>query len=66
LTDHHDLLDQVAERLLENEAIERDEIVEIMRAHREQHGEEPATAEHRSVGHPAVVASEPPEDPKPR
>jgi len=66
LTDHHDLLDQVAERLLENEAIERDEIVEIMRAHRERSGEEPATAEHRSVGHAEVVASEPPEDEKPR
>ena len=39
LTDHRDLLDQVAERLLENESIEREEIVEIMRAHREQAGD---------------------------
>ena len=37
LSDHRDLLDQVAERLLENEMIERDEIKEIMEAHREKH-----------------------------
>jgi cell division protease FtsH len=66
LTDHRDLLDQVAERLLENESIERDEIQEIMRAHREQNGEEPATAEHRSLGHAKVAAAEPPENPKPQ
>ena len=64
LTDHRDLLDQVAERLLENEAIERDEIVEIMRAHRERGGELPATAEHEALGRAAVVAAEPPKAPE--
>ncbi len=38
LSDHRDLLDEVAERLLENEMIEREEIKEIMKAHREKHG----------------------------
>ena len=64
LTDHRDLLDQVAERLLENEAIERDEIQTIMRAHRERNGEQPSTAETDVVGRPAVVASEPPDEPE--
>jgi cell division protease FtsH len=67
LTDHRDLLDQVAERLLENEAIERDEIQEIMRAHRERHGDTPAPAdaEHEALGRAEVMASEPGDDPKP-
>ncbi len=34
LTDHRDLLDEIAERLLANEVIERDEIREIMDRHR--------------------------------
>jgi cell division protease FtsH len=34
LTDHRDLLDQIAERLLANEMIEREEIQRIMDAHR--------------------------------
>ena len=38
LIDHRDLLDGVAERLLDSESIEREEIVEIMRAHRERGG----------------------------
>ncbi len=41
LSDHRDLLDEVAERLLANELIEREEIKEIMRAHREQNGGPP-------------------------
>jgi cell division protease FtsH len=64
LTDHRDLLDEVAERLLQNEAIERDEIKEIMRAHRERHGEAAAVAELEAVGPPEVVAAEPPDDPE--
>ncbi len=62
LTDHRDLLDQVAERLLENEAIEREEIKEIMRAHRERNGQPPSTGEHEALGRPEVIASEAPED----
>ena len=65
LTDHRDLLDEVAERLLENEAIERDEIQEIMRAHRERHGEAPSTDEYQALGRPAVVAAEPPDESRP-
>jgi cell division protease FtsH len=34
LTDHRDLLDEAAERLLQNEVIEREEIKQIMRRHR--------------------------------
>jgi cell division protease FtsH len=64
LTDHRDLLDQVAERLLDNESIERDEIVEIMRAHRERSAEEPP-AERESVGRAEVFANEPPGDSEP-
>jgi cell division protease FtsH len=61
LTDHRDLLDQVAERLLENEAIEREEIKEIMRAHRERNGQPPSTGEVDALGRAEVVAAEPPE-----
>ena len=39
LSDHRDLLDEVAERLLENEVIEREEIKQIMSAHRERTAE---------------------------
>ena len=45
LIDHRDLLDEVAERLLDNESIERDEIVEIMRGHRERSGVPPSVAD---------------------
>ncbi len=61
LIDHRDLLDDVAERLLDNESIEREEIVEIMRAHREQGGKPPAPPEPEAAGRAAVMASEPPE-----
>ena len=36
LVDHRDLLDEIAERLLANEVIEREEIREILAAHRER------------------------------
>jgi cell division protease FtsH len=61
LIDHRDLLDEVAERLLDNESIERDEIVEIMRAHRERSGQPPAPLEPESVGRAEVAATEPPD-----
>jgi cell division protease FtsH len=61
LTDHRDLLDEVAERLLENESIERDEIVEILRVHRERNGDLPVEHELESAGRAHAVASEPPE-----
>ena len=40
LSDHRDLLDLVAERLLQNESIEHDEIKEIMAAHRKSRAED--------------------------
>jgi cell division protease FtsH len=65
LTDHRDLLDEVAERLLHHESIERDEIQEIMRAHRERRGRAPSAKAEEPVGAPAAIAaSKPPEDPK--
>ncbi len=35
LTDHRDLLDEIANKLLDNEVIEHEEIVEIMAGHRD-------------------------------
>jgi cell division protease FtsH len=61
LIDHRDLLDEVAERLLDNEAVEREEIVEIMRLHRERTGEHPSPLAPRPAGRAEVLASEPPE-----
>ena len=37
LSDHRDLLDQIAEQLLRNEVIDHDEIAEIMAEHRAGH-----------------------------
>ena len=60
LLDHRDLLDEVAERLLANEVIEREEIQEIMRAHRERVAAESREAEASSA--PAeVYAAKPPD-----
>jgi cell division protease FtsH len=61
LIDHRDLLDEVAERLLDNESIEREEIVEIMRGHHERSGEQPFAVEQDPAGRAEVMASEPPE-----
>ena len=64
LSDHRDLLDLVAERLLENEMIEHDEIKEIMEAHRENRAE---AEEHSDadVSLPAAVyAAEEPAEPE--
>jgi cell division protease FtsH len=62
LSDHRDLLDQVAERLLENEVIERDEIKEIMRAHRERNGDAPDASDGDPSERAAVLAAEPPDE----
>jgi cell division protease FtsH len=77
LTDHRDLLDQIAERLLDNEVIERDEIQAIMRGEGTPESLEPAepddseeldseelddSEERRGAGrHAEALASEPPE-----
>ncbi len=47
LSDHRDLLDLVAERLLENEVIEREEIKAIMTAHRAKRDDEAEPAHQR-------------------
>ena len=65
LIDHRDLLDEIAERLLEHEVIEREEIKQIMAGHRatpvardDRHEElEPPPA---SARHAEALASEPP------
>jgi len=66
LTDHRDLLDEIAERLLTDEVIEHDEIRAIMAGHRErvEGGEEPERAPRPSeAGRRAeALASEPPEE----
>jgi cell division protease FtsH len=60
LVDHRDLLDEIAERLLVNEVIERDEIREIMTSTRIA-GEEPTELLEPRAGTPAeALASEPP------
>ena len=68
LTDHRDLLDDIAERLLVNEVIEREEIKTIMDRHRA--GEDLSRSEDprfrregadRGAGHAEALASEPPD-----
>ncbi len=60
LADHRDLLDLIAERLLANEVIEREEIQRIMAASRES-PERPTEPLDASAGMPAeAIASEPP------
>jgi cell division protease FtsH len=62
LVDHRDLLDEIAERLLRNEAIERDEIQEILAERRIGSGREPEPAPDRDrPGDRAeALASKPP------
>jgi cell division protease FtsH len=64
LADHRDLLDVIAERLLENEAIEHEEIQEIMASHREPSEQPTRLADLDAAGDAATaLASEPPEPP---
>ena len=63
LTDHRDLLDEIAERLLANEVIERDEIAEILAAHREETERPTTVLDVERRGDPAeALAAEPPAD----
>jgi cell division protease FtsH len=64
LTDHRDLLDEIAGRLLRQEVIEREEIREIMDTLHE--GREPEAALlNQAPGHPAeALVSRPPEPPQ--
>jgi cell division protease FtsH len=61
LTDHRDLLDEIAERLLENEAIEREEIKSIMSQRREP-AEQETTVIDAAADQAEVLASEPPDE----
>jgi cell division protease FtsH len=61
LTDHRDLLDEIAERLLENEAIEREEIKSIMSQRREP-AEQETTVIDAATDRAEALASEPPDD----
>jgi cell division protease FtsH len=60
LSDHRDLLDEIAERLLSNETIEREEIQRIMARPREP-AERPTTVEVAS-DRAEALASEPPDE----
>jgi cell division protease FtsH len=61
LSDHRDLLDEIAERLLENESIERDEIQRIM-ARRRDPDEQPTTIVEVPGAPAEAMAAEPPQD----
>jgi cell division protease FtsH len=64
LADHRDLLDEIAERLLRNEVIEREEIREIMASERD-HPERETELLEPVPGVPAeALASEPPAKPE--
>jgi hypothetical protein len=64
LTDHRDLLDLIAERLLAQEVIEREEIREIMAATRGEMGLDERIFE-ITAGTPAEALASKPEDPNP-
>jgi cell division protease FtsH len=68
LTDHRDLLDEIAERLLRNELIERDEIQEIMATRRDRPEQPTTVLELKKPGSPAIAlaAQPPPGDPPDR
>jgi cell division protease FtsH len=60
LTDHRDLLDEIAERLLANEVIERDEIAAIMASKRDLTEQPTTLIDVAESGRPAeALASEP-------
>jgi cell division protease FtsH len=61
LSDHRDLLDEIAERLLANESIEREEIQQIMARLREPE-ERPTTVVEVAGETAEALASEPPDD----
>jgi len=58
LSDHRDLLDEVAERLLENEMIEREEIKEIMAAHRAKQAAPSPNGDSEASSRAEVLAAE--------
>ena len=61
LTDHRDLLDEIAERLLVNEVIEREEIAAIMAAKRDRNEQPTALLDVSPAGEPAEALASKPE-----
>jgi cell division protease FtsH len=64
LTDHRDLLDEIAERLLANEVIEHDEIASIMASHSDRIERPTEILEPAPGTRAAALASEPPPEPQ--
>jgi cell division protease FtsH len=64
LADHRDLLEEIAERLLRNEVIERDEIREIMDSSRDRPERETEVFEPTPGATAEALASEPPAEPE--
>jgi cell division protease FtsH len=64
LSDHRDLLDEIAERLLDHEVIENEEIREIMKARRVRPARDPRDADEHEPAAPRAeaLASKPPPD----
>ncbi|MGH2952134.1 MAG: ATP-dependent zinc metalloprotease FtsH [Solirubrobacterales bacterium] len=60
--DHRDLLDEIAERLLDNEVIEREEIKAIMASRRDR-PEQPTEILESGLPAAEALASEPPDEP---
>jgi cell division protease FtsH len=72
LIDHRDLLDEIAEQLLDNEVIEREEIQEILASYRNRVAEsdrlvsryeDDEPQDHAASSHAEAFAAEPPPDP---
>jgi cell division protease FtsH len=63
LVDHRDLLDEIAERLLDNEVIEHEEIREILTSSRDSPAPPPEIVEPRAGAPAEALASEPPPEP---
>jgi cell division protease FtsH len=63
LSDHRDLLDEIAERLLENETIEREEIQQIMARRRDPEERPPTVVEVPGDAAEALASDPPPDEP---
>jgi cell division protease FtsH len=62
ISDHRDLLDEIAHKLLDNEVIEHDEIIAIMAGHRDSALSPPPRFDPDREAQASVTASTPAED----